>query len=161
MNEHYQLKINSDRVVKSEYLKQMQIDSIRISKNKLHILHNNTSHRAEIVSKDFDQRTYTIQVNGNSYQVQIQNPLDQLINQMGFSLGSAKQIDSIKAPMPGLILEVNVTEGQEVAENDNLLILEAMKMENNLSSPRSGIIKSIQIAKGDTVDKGQVLIEFE
>lgn len=161
MNEHYQLKINSDRVVKSEDLKQMQIDSIRISKNKLHILHNNTSYRAEIVSKDFDQRTYTIQVNGNSYQVQIQSPLDQLINQMGFSLGSAKQIDSIKAPMPGLILEVNVTEGQGVAENDNLLILEAMKMENNLSSPRSGIIKSIQIAKGDTVDKGQVLIEFE
>ena len=80
---------------------------------------------------------------------------------MGFEVGKTKQINAIKAPMPGLILEINVSVGQEVKENDNLLILEAMKMENSFSSPRDGIIKSIAVFKGDAVDKGQLLIEFE
>ena len=63
--------------------------------------------------------------------------------------------------MPGLILDIHVKEGQEVKEDDALLILEAMKMENVLTSPRDGIIKSISVSKNDTVDKNQLLIEFE
>jgi biotin carboxyl carrier protein len=63
--------------------------------------------------------------------------------------------------MPGLILEINVVVGQTVKENDPLLILEAMKMENSFLSPRDGVIKSIAVIKGDAVDKGQLLIEFE
>jgi biotin carboxyl carrier protein len=63
--------------------------------------------------------------------------------------------------MPGLILEIHVQTGQEVNEDDPLLILEAMKMENVITSPRDGIIKSITVKKGETVDKNQLLIEFE
>ena len=63
--------------------------------------------------------------------------------------------------MPGLILEINVKEGQEVKENDPLLILEAMKMENVINSPREGIIKSVEVKQGQTVDKNMLLIEFE
>jgi biotin carboxyl carrier protein len=63
--------------------------------------------------------------------------------------------------MPGLILEISVSIGQEVKENDPLLILEAMKMENSFLSPRDGIIKSIAVSIGNAVDKGQLLIEFE
>ena len=70
-------------------------------------------------------------------------------------------MNAIKAPMPGLILEINVSVGQEVKENDPLLILEAMKMENCFLSPRDGVIKSIAVEKGNAVDKGQLLIEFE
>jgi biotin carboxyl carrier protein len=70
-------------------------------------------------------------------------------------------VNEIKAPMPGLILEINVAEGAEVKENDALLILEAMKMENVLNSPRDGVIKSISVAQGETVDKNALLIEFE
>ena len=51
--------------------------------------------------------------------------------------------------------------GQEVKEDDALLILEAMKMENVLTAPRDGVIKSISASKGDAVDKGELLIEFE
>jgi biotin carboxyl carrier protein len=63
--------------------------------------------------------------------------------------------------MPGLILDIYVTVGQEVKEDDTLVILEAMKMENSILSPREGIIKSINITKGDAVDKNHLLIEFE
>ena len=80
---------------------------------------------------------------------------------MGFEVGATKQINDIKAPMPGLILDISVTVGQEVKEDEPLLILEAMKMENVFTSPRDGIIKSISVSKGDAVDKNDLLIEFE
>jgi biotin carboxyl carrier protein len=63
--------------------------------------------------------------------------------------------------MPGLILEISVVVGQTVKENDNLIILGAMKMENSFLSPRDGVIKTISVLMGDAVDKGQLLIEFE
>ena len=63
--------------------------------------------------------------------------------------------------MPGLILEINVAQGQEVKEDDTLVILEAMKMENAINSPRDGIIKSINVTQGESVDKNSLLIEFE
>ena len=63
--------------------------------------------------------------------------------------------------MSGLILEINVVVGQTVKENDPILILTAMKMENSLLSPREGVIKNITMSVGDSVIKGNLLIEFE
>jgi len=138
-----------------------QLDAVSVESNKFHILHNNTPYKAEIVASDFNQKSYTVKVNNNTYTVAISNPLDILIKEMGFETGLSKQINAIKAPMPGLILEISVVVGQAVKENDNLIILGAMKMENSFLSPRDGIIKSISVAMGDAVDKGQLLIEFE
>jgi biotin carboxyl carrier protein len=138
-----------------------QLDAVRVETNKFHILHENTPYQAEIVTSDFLQKSYTVKVNNNTYTVAISNPLDILIKEMGFETGLTKQVNFIKAPMPGLILEISVVVGQTVKENDNLIILGAMKMENSFLSPRDGIIKSISVAMGDAVDKGQLLIEFE
>ncbi|MBG6111531.1 biotin carboxyl carrier protein [Flavobacterium sp. CG_9.10] len=138
-----------------------QLDVVSVETNKFHILHENTPYKAEIVTSDFNQKSYTVKVNNNSYTVVISNPLDILIKEMGFEVGLTKQVNFIKAPMPGLILEISVVVGQEVKENDNLIILGAMKMENSFLSPRDGVIKSISVAMGDAVDKGQLLIEFE
>ena len=77
---------------------------------------------------------------------------------MGFSLGTAKKSNEIKAPMPGLILSLNIEESQKVKEGDTLLILEAMKMENTITAPKDGIIKSITVIKGVTVEKGELMI---
>lgn len=161
MDKTFQLKVNGDAVFESEALTNDQIKAVALNSTAYHVLRDNKSFDVEITSQQFTKKNYQITVNGNLYNVDIQTELDKLINQLGFSLNSAKQVNSIKAPMPGLILEVLVEVGQEVAENDNLLILEAMKMENNLTSPRAGVIKSISVAKGATVDKGLVLIEFE
>ena len=67
----------------------------------------------------------------------------------------------IQSYIPGTIIQISVKEGDVVKEGDPLLILEAMKMENSFLSPRDGIIKSIAVEKGNAVDKGQLLIEFE
>ncbi|CAM4037291.1 biotin/lipoyl-containing protein [Flavobacterium weaverense] len=137
------------------------LDSVSVEDNKFHVLHENIPYKAEILSADFNQKKYTVKVNNNTYTVAISNPLDLLIKEMGFEVGLTKQVNFIKAPMPGLILEISVIVGQEVKQNDNLIILGAMKMENSFLSPRDGIIKSISVKIGDAVDKGQLLIEFE
>ena len=73
---------------------------------------------------------------------------------------SAKKLNHIKAPMPGLVLSILVEEGKEVKKGDALIILEAMKMENILKSPADGIVKKIAVKKGVPVEKNQLLIEF-
>lgn len=136
-------------------------DIISVGAQKFHLLHENNSYTAEIHAADFLSKQYTVHVNGNNYVVNIQNPLDILIKQMGFEVGAGKQINAINAPMPGLILDISIEPGQSVLKNDPLLILGAMKMENSFLSPRDGVIKSILVKIGDAVDKGQLLIEFE
>lgn len=137
------------------------IDVLQTSANSYHVLKENKSFTAVVMAKDFYHKKYVISINNSSYEVVISDDLDLLISDMGFELSSNKDIDSISAPMPGLILDILVRVGQAVNEDDQLVILEAMKMENIISSPRDGIIKSISVKKGDAVDKNQLLIEFE
>ncbi|GAB4166231.1 MAG: hypothetical protein Tsb0033_28260 [Winogradskyella sp.] len=138
-----------------------QLDAVETSTNKYHILQNNSSTKADIISSDFNKKTYSVKVNNNTYDVVINDTLDQQIAALGFEIGASKKVNDIKAPMPGLILEINVEEAQEVKEDDPLLILEAMKMENVINSPRDGVIKSIKVSQGNTVEKNALLIEFE
>ena len=161
MDKSYKLTVNNTNIYDRKASEDSTIDAVEVSPSKFHILKNNQAYSAEIVEADFINKTYTVKVNGNTYEVAIENALDLLIKEMGFLVGGSKQINEIKAPMPGLILEMSVSVGQEVQENDCLLILEAMKMENSFLSPRAGIIKSISAKKGDAVEKGQLLIEFE
>ena len=160
------MKTNFKVSVNNSYnfeVKKEDIDALDVvtSKAKYHLLKNNTSFKAEIIAADFNTKSYTVKINQNIYTIAISDALDQLIDTMGFAATTAKQVSKIKAPMPGLILDIYVTVGQEVKEDDTLVILEAMKMENSILSPREGIIKSINITKGDAVDKNHLLIEFE
>jgi biotin carboxyl carrier protein len=161
MSNHYKLNVNNTFQFDVENDVISQLDAVSVEKNKFHILKNNTPYQAEIIATDFINKTYTVKVNNSTYTVAIANALDMLIKEMGFEVGAAKQVNAIKAPMPGLILEISVEVGQEVKENDPLLILEAMKMENSILSPRNGVIKSVTMSKGAAVEKGALLIEFE
>jgi pyruvate carboxylase subunit B len=67
----------------------------------------------------------------------------------------------LKAPMPGLVVRVQVQPGAQVAAGDPLVVLEAMKMENELKAGAPGTVKSVRVAPGEAVEKGQVLVEFE
>jgi biotin carboxyl carrier protein len=161
MSNHYKLNVNNTFQFDVENDVVSQLDAVSVEKDKFHILKDNTPYQAEIIATDFINKTYTVKVNNTTYTVAIANALDLLIKEMGFEVGAAKQVNAIKAPMPGLILEISVAVGQEVKENDPLLILEAMKMENSILSPRDGVIKSITMTKGAAVEKGALLIEFE
>ena len=161
MKNDYKVKVNKTLELALTPEEISTTDIIESSKNKFHILQKKKSFQAEMVSSDFNSKSYTVKVNNNTYKVKIQSDLDLLIKQMGFAVGKSKTVNQIKAPMPGLILDIAVEIGQEVNEDDSLLVLEAMKMENNITSPRNGVIKSINVKKGEAVDKGTLLIEFE
>ena len=161
MNNNYKLSVNNSNSFEFTESDLEKLDAVRVEKSKFHILNDSKPYQVEIISTDFIAKKYTVKVNNNTYEVAISNPLDELIKSMGIGRGKTKVVNAIKAPMPGLILEISVEVGQSVKENDPLLILEAMKMENSFLSPRDGIIKSIAVVKGNAVDKGQLLIEFE
>ncbi|MCR9182569.1 MAG: biotin/lipoyl-binding protein [Flavobacteriaceae bacterium] len=161
MDTKYRLQVNEEFDFSISENEIQELDIQQKSNNILHLIHQKESVNAEIISTDFINRTYSVQINSNLYTVKIGTPLDELIDAMGLSLGNAVAVNDIKAPMPGLILDVPVKAGDEVKEGDFLLVLEAMKMENALTAPRDGVVKAVAVVKGDTVDKGQLLIEME
>jgi biotin carboxyl carrier protein len=137
------------------------LDLLPQDEKAYHLLYHNESFPAVVVGKDFANRTYTIRINSNTYQVKIASPLDDLIKKMGYSAGSSKALNSVRAPMPGIIIGLNVKIGQEVKKGDSLLILEAMKMENAILCPKDAKIKDILVSKDETVDKNKLLITLE
>ena len=135
-------------------------DLVPLGSNRFHIIHNHQSFTAELIKADYAAKTFTIKVNGILHEIAIQDRFDLLLEKMGMSQVNAKKINEVKAPMPGLILDIKVSVGQEVRKGDPLVILEAMKMENILKSPSDGLIKAIKVAVRQNVEKNQVILEF-
>ena len=92
---------------------------------------------------------------------EIKDSLDLLVDQLGLAVTNNERVDSVLAPMPGLVLKMMVAKGDAVEEGQPLLILEAMKMENVIKSPTAGVIKSIDVEVGAAVEKKKVLLVFE
>ncbi|PWS32916.1 acetyl-CoA carboxylase biotin carboxyl carrier protein subunit [Pedobacter paludis] len=139
----------------------LQLDLSLLANNATHVIFKNKSFSTELVEINRAEKICTIRVNGNIYSIKIEDQFDQLLKQLGLdNLASAKVLE-IMAPMPGLVLKVSVEEGMEIKKGDNLLILEAMKMENILKSSTDGIVKKISVKQGDKVEKNQVLIQFK
>jgi biotin carboxyl carrier protein len=135
-------------------------DVVNLNNGHFHILNEGKSYQAEIIKTDPITKSVTLKINNNRYTVEVKDKFDLLLEKMGMSSATANKVNNIKAPMPGLIINLKVAEGDTVKAGDQLLILEAMKMENILKSPGDGVIKKIKVKKGDSVEKNQVLIEF-
>lgn len=161
MEKKYELKVNGKYQFELDESDIEIMDMVKTGPNSIHLLKNHQTYDVNLVSSDFNGKSYKVSLNNTDYEVIIADPLDVLINQMGFEVGASAKVSNIEAPMPGLILEVSITEGQEVQEGEALVILEAMKMENTITSPRTGIIKHITVEKGQAVEKKQLLITFE
>ncbi|MBT8252969.1 MAG: acetyl-CoA carboxylase biotin carboxyl carrier protein subunit [Bacteroidia bacterium] len=161
MTSLYKISVNQST---SFEINKEQIDNLDIVKTpegNLHLIFKSRSITAELLDSDLNSKTYVLRIRNNIFKVQINDQLDILIADMGLSEKQMDKIQSIKAPMPGLILDLMVETSQEVSENDPLLILEAMKMENIIKSPRAGIIRSVHVKKEQAIDKNTLLIEFE
>ncbi|MEZ4891955.1 MAG: acetyl-CoA carboxylase biotin carboxyl carrier protein subunit [Saprospiraceae bacterium] len=75
-------------------------------------------------------------------------------------IGGSQKANIVKAPMPGMVLNILVEPGQQVTKGDSLLILEAMKMENMIKAAGDGVIKAVHVQTGAAVDKGQLLLKW-
>jgi len=102
--------------------------------------------------------TYTLELHiaGRAYVVTVQDARSQALE----SLAGGPRVSgdvSIRAPMPGLVVQVLAAEGTEVRRGQTLVVLEAMKMENDLAAPRAGVVKAVRVTRGQTVNQNDVL----
>ncbi|NNE27222.1 MAG: acetyl-CoA carboxylase biotin carboxyl carrier protein subunit [Saprospiraceae bacterium] len=137
------------------------LDIIENDKDSFHILDKGQSNSIHILDFDPNHKLISLQINNRTVSFKIDDQIDQLIKKMGYSLKKEHKFSSLNAPMPGLIVDVLVEVGQSVSEGDDMVILEAMKMENIIKAPGDGIVADIVASKGQTVEKNQVIIEME
>jgi biotin carboxyl carrier protein len=123
--------------------------------------------------KDVDENIATIEVNGSEYKVEIHQEVKQtktptllvrkpVVRKPGEgAVPAGPSVGAVTAPLPGNIFKIMVKEGDVVKPGDNLLIMEAMKMENDIKSEKAGTVTSVKVSEGDTVLQGAILIELK
>lgn len=122
---------------------------------------NGETVNATLLSVNKEDKTVELLINRKKTLVQLKQPLDDLLHSMGLDSYNKKGAEDIKAPMPGLVIQILVEPGQEVKKGDKILILEAMKMENIIKANADGFITGIAVRKGMAVDKNQVLVAMK
>ncbi len=146
---------NKIRIGKRDYMVQLRGDD----KHGIYILWKNRKYPVEIVRSR--QNRYEILFNDISYTFTVETPFSlQRMKVLHAQKGKTEQ-ESIRAPMPGKIIDVLVREGSSVLRGEPVVILEAMKMQNEIQSPVNGIIKSVSAKANTNVMKDDVLVEIK
>jgi biotin carboxyl carrier protein len=168
----YTIKVNGNKEFKTELKKDnnsltgtlngadFAADIIKVREGVYHLLKDNVSYNLEVVRHVPEEKKLFVKINNTPYTLDIKDKYDDLLHSLGLDSLASKKVNDIKAPMPGMVLNILVAEGQEVKKGDGLIVLEAMKMENILKSPTDGVIRKIAINKGVAVEKNQLLIQF-
>ncbi|MFU8858975.1 MAG: biotin/lipoyl-containing protein [Cyclonatronaceae bacterium] len=100
-------------------------------------------------------------LNGHWTTIRVRDEKDLLLDKLGFKVGTPGGEGKLNAPMPGKILRILVSNGDTVSLGDPVIILEAMKMENELKSPVDGTVINIHVSEGQSVEKNILLLEIE
>lgn len=165
----YQIKVDNTNEYQIELEKAglklngeiVEWDMSKVHDGTFHIIRNGRSFNVQVVKADREAKAFVIRVNGNDHVVSAKDRFDLLLGKLGMTNLASAQVKDIKAPMPGLVLQIIAEPGKEVKKGDQVLILEAMKMENVLKAPGDGVVKAIKVKQGDAVEKNQVLVELE
>lgn len=149
--------LSSGKINKQDFL----WDVKKIGESHFSIIKDNKSFIAEVLKADYAEKAFFLKVNGKRVKIVVEDQYDELLKKLGMDDLVSSKIDKMLAPMPGLVLSIKAAIGQQVEKGDQLLVLEAMKMENVLKSPTDGVIKTIMINTGEAVEKNQLLVEFQ
>jgi len=140
--------------------KKEKFDIEKIEMSSLHIIHDNKPYQVDLSAYDLSEGKMVIIVNGKKYNVIVADENETLYRKIGSIKKDIPGETFLKAPMPGMIVEVKVVEGQVVEKDDTLIVLKAMKMENVLKSPISGTINKIMVVENQKIEKDTALIQF-
>ncbi|HMC96649.1 MAG TPA: biotin/lipoyl-containing protein [Flavobacteriales bacterium] len=135
-------------------------DLVRTGPSTYSLVRNGRSFRVLVLKEDRENDTVRLRIGGGTYTVKLQDEQARMIRTLGLDK-AARKVSELKAPMPGLVLNILVKAGDTVKKNDPVLVLEAMKMENVIKAPGDGIVASVPAEKGRAVEKGQLLVRFE
>ena len=116
------------------------------------------SHRVTIHR---DGGVYRVLLNGKSFPVRVESARERLLKQFAAATGGTEVKEPVSAPMPALVVKVHVKPGDTIEPGTRLLVLEAMKMENEIRSQQSGVVKEVHVSAGQPVEKGELLITLE
>ena len=149
---------NSMNKIRIKKNKKIQIiDCVPISSNSYSLIINGKTYYLTITPK---AGGYEVTVNNHTHFVEIKDKLDLLLEKYGMKSDTSNSSGEIHAQIPGLVSRICVESGDSVDQGETLCILEAMKMENEITSPKSGTIKKIFITSGSNVNKGDILMEI-
>ncbi len=151
--------INENNIWMENPSKSLQI--VKQNDETLLLITPNKVYTITCLNINHETKTLTLLYNGNKFNASITEPIDEILKSMGLENALTPKISDMKAPMPGLVLQILVNPGDEVNKGDKILVLEAMKMENAIKSPTDGIVNDVHVSQGMAVDKNQILITFK
>jgi len=157
-NKRYSVEKSDDTITVNG--KNVHWDLQWLSDRKISVIYENKPLVAELLDLDREAKTIKIRLESKVCVLSIKDRFDLLLEEMGMNQTASSTLKEIKAPMPGLILDLKVKPGDEVKKGDLLLILEAMKMENSIKSPGDGTVKAVKVSLNQSVEKNQVLLQF-
>lgn len=153
--ETFDIEINADGDVFLNGVKR-NVNFVPLNDTLFSIISETVSH--EVLVDESELGAYAVQMGGHLYDVGVLDERALLLgNRRGPGFSESGEV-SIKAPMPGLVVDVPVTEGQEVAKGDTVIVLESMKMQNELKAPRGGVVQRIGVQTGQSVEQNKVLV---
>ncbi len=156
----YQAEIEGEEIeIRQMDLEALDVDCIR--DGKYHVLRKTKGYSITVLDANHETKEYRLLIGDKEIVVTLKDEVEIQVHAMGLDVLQAAHSRDTVAPMPGLVLEISVQVGDKVSAGDQLIILEAMKMENVLSAPGDGIVEKIHVEKGQPVDKSQLLITFE
>jgi biotin carboxyl carrier protein len=124
-----------------------------------YIVWKNKKYMLDVIEKN--QNKYTIMVNGVWHSFSVETPISLKRRRFLEQQGESSALVRIEAPMPGKIIDILVEAGADVKEGEPIIILEAMKMQNEILSHVSGVVQSVEVKKGDTVMKDDLMLEIQ
>ncbi len=136
--------------------KEIVTDFVKTGHNLFSLIIDNKSYEIDI---SIDDSKYEVLVNGDYYGVEVLDELKKMLRDRVTKGLQGKQI--MLTPMPGLVTKVMVEQGQEVKEGDPLLILVAMKMENQIKAPKDGIVQEVYVSENQTISIGDKMVVIE
>jgi len=161
VNEEFSIEVDRQDTSWAINKKRVSFDISKLGDGYYHLLLNNKAYTAKLLSHDRRAKSFEWLINGKKMSLILEDDFDELLQKMGIDKNLTALVSEIQAPMPGLVLDVLVENGQTISEGDALFVLEAMKMENVIKSPCDAIIKSIQVEKNQKIDKDDILVVFD
>jgi biotin carboxyl carrier protein len=156
VNEDGKVTVNGEeRAVDFMSISESLYSVIIVSESLYSVIIENLSFEVVVELRD---GTYNVMMQGDLYEATVLDERQQRMARASAGFSAAQGEINLKSPMPGLIVDVRVAEGQSVEKGQSLIVLESMKMENELKAPRAGTVSRIQVHKGDSVEQNKVLL---